>query len=284
MRQIEYLINDVRLATDNTDINGVKDREIIRYFNDGVKSIQALIFKNNPLCSYFQASMDYPLSSGREFTLPTDCFADNAVSMVETKSFGSSTTYSTLERVWPEDRFFGWFTRNKQIIISGNEATPFDNTIRAWYFRRLPKFDKVWATVDSIFGDELTLTILDSDFSKVDNYMTFFSSGGVLRGEGVKFTVTGEFTVETDTSVVMEGDLVLMGQYSSLTLDLPEEVESYLLDYVASRIFTRNNYSADSAKLATFTENAKYNIIGIFGDAGQSIARVPLTDTDYLGL
>ena len=90
MKRLEYLINDVRLATDNTDTNGVKDREIIEYFNDAVKYIQLLIFKNQPLCTFFLKEYVYsPVTPDAEYDLPADCYADNGISTVEGR-FGTT--------------------------------------------------------------------------------------------------------------------------------------------------------------------------------------------------
>lgn len=285
MRQLEYLINDVREATDNMDINGVKDREIIRYFNDGIKAIQALIFKNNPLCSYFQSSTVYSSATGREYTLPSSCYADNAVSMVETKS---GELWSAIERAWPEDNLFGWFTRNKKIIITGDELKPFPDSLRVSYFTRLPRFDKVWAKVVSVAGQTVTVSNVDEGFSRADNKISIFSSDLVSKLQGAEYVSHTSTTITFKAGVVLTGvvagDLLSLGSSTTLTLDLPEECEPYLLDYVAKRVFARNNYTSDIAKLEYFTEEGKNNIISIFGDAGQAITRTPITDTDYLRL
>ena len=286
MREITYLINDVREQTDNEDTNGVSDKEIIRYFNDGVRAIQAMIFKNNPLSAYFQEPEVYPPANGsREYTLPSDCFGDNAVSMVE-YSGNSSDCWSVLDRVWPEDKFFGWFTRNKKVVISGDESRPMPENIRVWYFKRLPKFDKAWAKVDSIAGQVVTLTEVDTDFGKVDRYCSFVTADGAEKLPGLKIEsytdTTITFPAGVDVSGLVAGDKLLMGANVSLTLDLPEEVESYLMDYVAKRIYGRNNYTTDTSKIEYFTEEGRANILAIFGDASQAILRTPITDTDYL--
>lgn len=284
MREIAYLISDVREQTDNEDTNGVKDREFIRYFNDGVRAIQAIIFKSNPLSAYFQEPVIFSPIAGREYTLPSNCFGDNAVSMVE--AAGAGDCWSVLDRVWPEDKFFGWFTRNKKVVISGDESRAMPENIRVWYFKRLAKFDKAWAKVDSVVGQVVTLTEVDTDFGKVDRYCSFVDADGVSKLPGLKIEsytdTTVTFPAGVDVSGLVAGDQLLMGANVSLTLDLPEEVESYLMDYVAKRIYGRNNYTTDTSKIEYFTEEGRSNIMAIFGDASQAILRTPITDTDYL--
>lgn len=287
MREIIYLIDDVRIQTDNRDKNGVKDKEIIRYFQDGVRAIQAVIFKNNPLSAYFQEPKIYPVTSGsREYTLPSDCFADNAVSMVETQ--GSGNCWSSLDRVWPEDKFYGWFTRNKKVVLSGDESKAFPNSIRVWYFKRLARFDKAWAKVDSVAGQVVTLTEVDTDFGLVDRYCSFVDSDGISKLAGLRIsafdTTTVTFPAGVDVSSLVAGDQLLMGANTSLLLDLPEEVESYLMDYVAKRVYGRNNYGTDASKIDVFSMEERDNIAAIFGDASQAITRTPITDTSYLRL
>ena len=87
IRRLEYLINDVRLSTDNLDTNGIKDREFVRYFNDAIRMAQLLVFKNMPLSNHFQETEIYTnITPDAQLTLPAPCYADNAVSTVEGKS------------------------------------------------------------------------------------------------------------------------------------------------------------------------------------------------------
>lgn len=289
MRELKFLINDVREATDNTDVNGVKDKEIIRYFNDAIRSIQALVFKNNPLCSYFQTSMACarPIK-GLTFTLPTDTYGDNAVSFVEINADGGNVdSYAPLERCWPEDQnnFFGWYTRNRSIVFTGKQDTG-GYAARVWYFQRLPRWDKKWATVGGIpVGQVITIAVLDEDFSGVDNFISIYSATGELKLAGVPFVVTSptSITVVGNVSTVGGTDYIVMGKNSTLAVDLPEEVETYLLDYVSKRVSNRNNYS-DANKLDWFTAETKADIISIFNDVGQAQVRGPITDTDYMRL
>jgi hypothetical protein len=290
MRELRYLIQDVREQTDNTDVNGVKDKEFIRYFNDGVKSLQAIIFKNNPLCSYFQKSVNYTTPiAGRSFDLPQDCYASNAVTFVEVISSTSlDDVYSPLRRCWQEDQnsFQGWYTRNNQIVFTGKKDVSLGYSAKVWYFYRVPRFDKAWATVNSVSGQTVTITVSDADFSNVDRFVSF--SDPVTRQiklSKLPYTVNSptQITLVGNITTLAAGDIMTMGD-GTLTLDMPDEVEPYLMDYVAKRVYGRNNYRLDGSKIEYFSEDEKANIAAIFGDAGQAIQGTPITDTSYLGI
>lgn len=290
MRELQFMINDVREQTDNRDVNGIKDKEIVRYFNDGIKTIQAMIFKNNPLCSYYQKPKEYaPLLSSREYALPDDCYAENAVSLVSMyNNNGYSNDYWTpVDRVWPEDggAFFGWFTRNKTLYFSGDKDRTLTQKIQVWYFNRLPRFDKAWATVVSKAGQVITIGNIDTEMFTIDRYISILSSvdGSVkVAGLSYKKTTATTITVVGDLTNVAADDFVVMGKFTLMTLEMPEECEPYLMDYVAQRIASRNVYTEDFKNLNYWTSEERSNIIAIFADASQAEVRAPITDTEYM--
>lgn len=287
MRKLRFLVSDAREATDNEDTNGVSDREIVRYFNDCVKSIQAIVLKNNPRCAYFQASTTFqaPLQ-GQSFTLPNDCFAFNAVTFVEVLSEASIDDYwYRLEQVHQEDQnnFFGWFVKNKEIYFTGRNDVQVGNAAKVWYFKRLPSWQMPVGKAQSLVGQLLTLTTS----TKLDNteYITVYSPTGTLRGSyeiDPDLSTNGTVTIVGSTVGIVNGDLVLPENESVLEIDLPDEVETYLLDYVSKRIYSRKNYAQDASNVTFFSEEAKANITAIFGDASNAIYRAPITNTDFL--
>lgn len=286
MKELQYLIYDVREQTDNRDENGVKDREFVRYFNDGVRTIQTMIFKNNPLCSYYQSSVTYQPQTTRIYDLPSDVFGDNAVSMVEVSKDGG-TQWTPLDRVWPEEGgcLVGWFTRNKQVVIAGPENYRFDGQVRVWYFNRLPRFDKAWAKVNAIpVGQLITMNSVDLEMFRVDRFVTILKPDLSIRVSSLPYTKTSDtsITVVGNITSVAAGDFIVMGKGSLMTLDMPDECESYLMDYVGQRIAGRQSYGEDWNKFNYWTSEERANIMSIFADASQAEVRAPITDTEYL--
>lgn len=296
MKELSYYINDVRLATDNLDVNGVKNREIIRYFNDGIKSIQAIIFKNNPLCSYFQRSVDFtPVSGSREYDLPSDCYALNAVSRVEVQS--ENGLWYPLERAWPEDNFHGWYTANGKLILTGDETREYPETIRAWYFYRLPYFNTRIDYISTVAAGLIQLSndkeTICTELLNTDNRVSIVSQTGEILNDDARVESVATFNLNLHPYFgISAADVITLtaearkslvwGKNASFILDLPDEVEPYLLDYVSKRIFGRNNYGAEASKIEMFSQEAKGDLVAIFADAGQSIARAPITDTSFL--
>lgn len=287
MKEMQFLIYDVRSQTDNDDENGIKDREIVRYFNDGKATIQAMIFKNNPLCSYYQkfAVLTAQATDKRTFDLPTDVFADNAVSMCEISTDGRC--WSPLDRAWPEEAnaFMGWYTSGKTLIITGRQDISFDYQVRIRYFYRLPRFDKIWATVNGApAGQVITLTVADSQMFRVDRFITILKPDGSIRLSGLPYTKTSDTTITIvgDITTVLNGDYIVMGKGSLMTLDMPDECEPFLMDYVGQRIAGRQSYGEDWNKMNFWSSEERGNIIAIFADASQAETRAPITDTEYL--
>lgn len=289
MKRLEYLINDVRLATDNTNTNGVKDREIIEYFNDAVKYIQLLIFKNQPLCTFFLKQYVYsPVTPDAEYDLPADCYADNGISTVEGR-FGQTTInegYRPLKRVWQEDRynFFGYLTRNKKLIITGEEINLAIEAVRLHYFYRLPRFDKRWGTITNKVGNVLTIISTDPDLALINDIVSVVDSNGVVIQANIKTNSINSTTINCSTALLPEvanGMFIVSGGYSTTNLELPDEIETYLKDYVKQRIFTRNNYT-DASKQIYFTEEQKTAIIDLFSNNTKELIHPPITDVDFL--
>ena len=255
MRKLKFLISDVREATDNTDKNAISDKEIVLYFNDCVRSIQTIVLKNNPKAAYFQTffTIQAPLQ-GRFFDLPDDCFAFNAVTFVEVLSESSLDDYwYRLDHVAQEEQnyFFGWFTKNKKICFTGRNDVQVGNACRVWYFKKMPSWQISVSKVQSIAGNDINLASNHKlDYS---DYITVYSPTGEKRGsfqiDPDLSTLTKIVSIDALTGV-QAGDLILPEKDSALDLEMPDEVETYLLDYVSRRIYSRNNYRDDTNQVS----------------------------------
>jgi hypothetical protein len=293
MRRLEYLINDTRLSTDNLDTNGIKDREFIRYYNDAVKMVQLLIFKNQPLCSHFLAEQIYTsITPDAELDLPSDCYADNGIATVEGR-FGISDVnggYRPIRRVWQEDRavLFGYITRNKKLIITGQNINSQLEAIRLTYFKRKPRFDKRWGTIASVGGSVVNLSgVTDSDLSLIDDTISIVDGNGVVIQDNIKVTsysLPTSLTVSSTTPLsgsVTSGLFIVSGGYSTTVCDLPDEVEPYLQSYVEFSVKHRNNYT-DAIRQKAWTDEQRSAIVDLFSNNTKEITAPPITDTAFL--
>ncbi len=126
---------------------------------------------------------------------------------------------------------------------------------------------------------------LDSQYQYVDRFVSFLDQvSGEVQAAALPFVVTSATTITLVGSLddVSVGDYMVMGKNSLMTVDIPEECEPYLMDYVAQRIVGRNNYTEDWNKMNFWTSEERGQIISIFADASQAQVRAPITDTDYM--
>jgi hypothetical protein len=296
MRRIEFLINQVRRSTDNTDKNGIDDAEIIEYFNDGIEAIQAIIHAQNFTPDLFlaTASFDFDFST-REYTLPADIYSTNAVMLVEVR-FGNSDVnegFRTVKRITDMEQadFFGYYLKDNKIVFALSEQ----NTIKAFdqfrvtYFRALKRFDKRWATIASITPgspNTLTITGADVDFQNVDDTFSIVDANGVVIQPGLRIVslagLPTALTFTGTTTGIASGHFLVMGYKSTTSCELPKSVEPHLLDYVRQRLYTRQNYG-DANKQITFTQATQQAIVSIFSNKSRDISEPPIVDYDYLG-
>lgn len=277
MRRTEFLITELRKSTDNTDTNGVKDAEIIAYLNSGQRLIQNIIFKTNPKADIFKRSVDFVYSNTGEYDLPSDIFAENAISKVEYKQNGE---YFKIDRIDEVEKRAGYYTENKKVIVIGYQF--FD--IRVTIFRELPRMDKRWGKISAVrSGISLALTENDADASEVDDSISVVNKFGaqVLSDIYIDSFVGATWRTTNALAGVSVNDYVCMGANSVNASELPNACETYLLDYARQRIYTRNNYE-DAGKQAYFTDSQRADIADLFKNNQKDNIFPPITDFDAM--
>jgi hypothetical protein len=288
MRRLEYLITEVRNSTDNTETNGIADAEMISYFNYAQKLIQNIIFKSNPKCDMFKQVKTYEPSSDGIYALPANIFAENSLSLVETRTGVDSVNdgYRPVDRVDKSEASskFGYYTENGTLYLTGMNTNYNVYSLRITYFKKLPRVDKRWGKVSSLIsGTSLTLSSFDSNLSAVDDYVSVVNKFGAQ--------VLGEIYVDTFASNVLStsnlladvttNDYVCSGIDAVNKCQLPDECETYLLDYVRQRIYTRNVYE-DANKQVFFTDKQEADIADLFKNNQKDVLYPPITDTTML--
>lgn len=286
MRRLEFLVNDVRSSTDNKDTNGISNNELVQYFNDGQKYIATIIFKNNPYVDFFKAQVEIGATTTGIYNLPEDCYSFNAISMVEGR-FTDTNNNNGYTRIKPisESEFsylFGYITRNKQVLISGQNYVSALQTVRITYFKKLKTLDIRRGTVGVVTANtSVAITGLDATASQRDDHYSTADAQGDQVVEGIYSASTTSPLAVTDTTGILTGQYLLSGANACNKSELPDECEPYLLDYVKQRIYTRNNYD-DANKQMFFTEQQKAEIVSIFSKNKKDDDTLPLTDIDFL--
>lgn len=291
MRRTEYLLTEIRNSTDNTDTNGIKDAELISYLNYGQKLIQNIVFSANVKADIFKAVEVYDANESGIYTLPDDKYGINAISLVEGK-FGMDNVnagFRPIDRVDKSEaaNMFGYYTEDDRVILTGLNINLQAVQVRVTYFRALPRMDKRWGKIDTVnSGVSLVLAATlpyDANASTVDDYTTVVDKfGAKVRGSIYVDNFNNTIWETTDVLTgVLANHYVCMGKNSVNCSLLPDECETYLLDYVRQRIYARNVYE-DSAKQVYFTDQQKADIAALFSNNQKDIIYPPITDTDFL--
>lgn len=279
MRRTEFLLTELRNSTDSVQANAIKDAELIGYLNNGQKLIQNIIFKVNPKADIFKKKVTYSYNSDGEYELPNDIFAENSISMVE---YFNGDKYYPVKKIDEVEKSTscGYYTENKNLFITGYEN--FD--IRVTCFRELPKMDKRWGKVASLIaGTSITLTgndvlapTVDDNISVVDKF------GAQILGDIYIDTFTGPVWSTTNSLIgVTSSHYVCMGENAVNASELPDACETYLLDYVRQRIYTRSNYD-DANKQVYFTDSQRADLSDLFKNNQKDSIFPPITDHDSL--
>ena len=284
MRRMDFLVSQVRNSTDNKDVNGISTAEIVGYFNDAQKYITTLIFKNNPYADLFKVQVAYAANSTGVYTIPDDCYSTNAVSMVELLTNNLANINDGYTRIKPimesEFAYIGGYTiRNNTLCISGTNQFP----VRLTYFKRLPTLDVRQAKVSGVVANtSISMATTPTDLFIMDDHCSTVDAQGDQVVANIYFTNTsGSPLLTATTTGVTTSQYIVAGANATNKSLLPDECESYLLEYVRQKIYTRNNYE-DANKQMYFTEQRQNEIISIFSKNKKDDDTIPVTDFGFL--
>lgn len=281
---MDFLVSQVRNSTDNKDVNGISTAEIVGYFNDAQQYITTLIFKNNPYADFFKVQVAYAPNSTGVYTIPDDCYSTNAISMVELLTNNLANVNDGYTRIKPisESEFAyigGYTTRNNTICISGTNQFP----VRLTYFKRLQTLDVRQAKVSAIGANTfIAMSTTPTDLFIMDDHCSTVDAQGSQVVSNIYFTNTsGSSLLTANTAGVTTSQYIVAGKNATNKSELPDECESYLLEYVRQKIYTRNNYD-DANKQMYFTEQRQNEVIAIFSKNKKDDDTIPVTDFGFL--
>lgn len=295
MKRIEYLINDVRVSTDNTDTNAVTTAELVTYFNDAQYEIQATVFKTNPMGNIFTKT-DYISTVGdqSEYALPSDIYAHNSIKMVS-KFNGNQAGTRTLEDyyivnpVQPEERriYSGYWIEDTSLWLSPVPTFSQTDSLMLTYFKKLPLLSvRVGQVSSSISGTSVTMASGATDITGLDDFFCIVDKNGNIIAEGLNLNAynNGTRVISTDSTFtgVTSSHFVVLGKLASTHTELPDVCEPLLKDYVRSRIHTRNASTKEVRNQSEFTQEQKNTIAAIFSDNQREVLYAPTTDSDFL--
>jgi hypothetical protein len=300
MRRLELLVNEVRESTDTTDINSLGVYEIMRYFNDGQRVIQKIIFAANPSADIFVKQAQYSVSGSSQvaFDLPFNIYAHSSISSVN--SVKDSRIAQTLTRVAYREKetLWGYAILDDQIVLTTSPEASTISDLLVNYVYKLPVISYRLGQIDSIDTGTGVITVAgetiidNTDFTeRYDNY-SIVSSKGVQKANqlylssfsGLTFTMEGTLGANADLQLAGAeiGDWVVCGEDGGSHSLLPDSCEPFLMSYVQTRILNKIS-SAEVATEALFSSQQRADIEDLFADTVKDALYPVSADSYFLG-
>lgn len=308
MRRIDLLINHVRQATENTDVDdsnniGISDNEFIQYFNDAQSHLQSMIVQQHP--DVFSAEYEITMDGSESYSVPTNTLLENKITNVEYSSTGNSDDYYVLEETSLKNRSPGstgspsFYIRSSGKIIPVGK--PSSGKLRVTYIKKLPTMDKrrgYIAALDLIGADptkieaistgntqgyyDLNLTDVHEHLSVVDDYGNIELSNIRLKETNVNskyYLKSAGQSVSTyhllgAGETITIGNYAVGGEYSTTHSQLPDIAEKYLIAYVEWKILKRDSSMDSGAAMQELMQMQK-EIVDSYKHIDDDVQMIP---------
>lgn len=308
MRNIKYILQDIREATENQDVSsfiGISDRELLRILNEGQQKLQAEIVKKSP--KIFTTETIYAINGSKSYDIPYNCFLGNKITDVKYRqSATGSMEYKLHQDYVTNNEYTGrgypetYIRQNGQLII---QPQPTTGSMRVTYVKRVPKLDLKRAVVDSAVLDTATKTItslqanilteeFDTSELNRDEFITVVDSLGRIKMANIRFTnlSTVDGVISIDPSHVFEegetidaGDVIVSGRYSSTHSEFDESIERYLQAYSEMIVLKRDGSSEVNLQLEVVT-SMQNEIVDSYAQITDDILNIPNINEDWDGI
>ena len=311
-RRVDRLITHIREITENDLLNSSSDisnEEILEYMNEGQYRIQSRIVAQHPRVFIEEVLISAVLNQ-EEYTLPTNAFLASKILTVEytTNANSARPVYHRLQRSYERSRnshisavpshyiFRDKLTTNTSSFLAS--PVPNDNAgqFRITYIRRIDNLDTrrgiVSAVTDS--GTQVTALTLDVsgdppiDSTELGNHDHFciVNKLGIIQMRNLQFnsidtstgvvTLSQNHTYESGESAAI-GDYIVAGMDASTHTLLPRELERYVIQFAAWKIFKRDS-SADSAEALQELLALEGEILESYTEINEDIAEIAITE------
>lgn len=303
MRRLEQLIHDVEFHSDedSTRFNAMKYNKI---FKDAQNEVQRIIVTSNPDGRFFPKDKSLDLVGEQEaYNFPSDVYSKNSVHTIAISSQFSDqdNSMTPLRKITERERSkaWGYIPFGDTFLISPKPSQGRTNGLRVTYERKLPDPSTRIGQVDTYSSPNITLLagfFADEDITLFDDYICLVDADGVIETDAdgeflntaIKVlsynTTTGVIVLETPAQIdgaSPVGKYVVSGKYATTHMQLMEEAEKYITDFVTRKIHAINS-SGDVQDSQIFTEDEKKNLIDLFSKVDLDVPYPPITDSSYL--
>lgn len=305
MRRIDQLITTVRRITDTlsfTDTAGIQDDEYIQGFNDAQDRIYSLIQLSFPMVFVKEVTINVNIEQ-QNYPIPVDCYLGSRINRVEYSNSGRPENFYNLKQVelWERDQFetglpYLYIRRGAEILIQPKPRS--GGLLRVTYQKKLPRLDKRYGSVGAVVLATDSITSLTLDITKVidgdpvvdDGYLTVVDKNGVIKMMNVPVdaidattgvvTISSGFTFESGETIAV-GDFIVRGKFATTHSELPDEVESYLIEKCKDKIYRRDS-SSDSQETSGEVSAVEDQIVQSYNHPSADIDRIPIISPDFL--
>lgn len=311
MRDVKYLIEDVREQTENeiftdSDNTGISDNEFLRFLNDAQYRLHSVITQKHP--SVFITTTEPTVVPNQEsYTLPSNIYINNKVSLVEFSPTTNKKDYYVLEpssnryRSTAVEGDPDRYIRQAGAVLLAPVPTSAGSLLRISYIRRPIALDIKRASIASVTLDtnNNTITALSFDVStdsidsaelEKNNFFTIVDRNGNIKMKDIEYdnistsdgviTVTSSFTFESGETIDV-GDYVVRGKYASTHSEFPASVERYLIAYAAWKILKRDS-SADYSEQQQELLAMEDEIVQAYSDISDDITPIPELENHWI--
>jgi len=308
MRNIKYILQDIREATENQDVSsfiGISDRELLRIVNESQQKLQAEIVKKSP--KVFTSEKVYVVDGSKSYDLPYNCFLGNKVTDVKYRqSATGSMEYKLHQDYVTNNEYTGrgypetYIRQNGKLII---QPQPVTGNMRVTYVKRVPKLDLKRAVVSAVTLDTSTKTItslsadiLTEEFDTAslnrDEFLTVVDSLGNIKMANIRFTnlstTDGLISISPDHSfeegeTIDVGDTIVSGRYSSTHSQFDESIERYIQAYAEMIVFKRDG-STEVNLQAEVVASMQSEIVDSYAQITDDILNIPNINEDWDGI
>lgn len=314
-RRVDRLITHIRSITENDTINSttdITDNEILEFINEGQHRLQSRILAQHPRVFINETTLS-SVADQEEYDLPSDVFLANKVISVEySDDTGPDKSYTKLlpghERNRQSDisGFPKYYIRRDKLnndvgsILLAPKPSNSSGSIRITYVQRIDQLDKRRGIVSDITDSGTQITALTLDVSgdpPIDStdladhdYFCIVSKTGSIKMRNLQFdsintstgvvTLTSSHTYNTGETAAV-GDYIVGGRDTTTHSRLPRNVERYLIEFAAWKIFKRDS-STDSIEQQNEVLALEQDIIECFQEVQEDIHIIPvLEDWDF---
>lgn len=280
MRRADVLVSQARLISRNSlnadGTYGIPDDYIIQQLNDAQDRMQNLICAKKNIAKIFEIQDIIPLVANQEaYTLPRRLLLNKQIDNVEFSADGTLGNYVRLEKLNMMNRDtntttypWGYYKQGGQLFLQPTPGTSVGN-IRVTYEASLDDLDiprgvvTVIGTGTSAQFASLTLGTTADQYDTTtpgwatQQYCSIVSPlgarkcynvliGGYVTATNVITPSPNPFVYSSLDSQIAVGDVAVFNKYTTTFSQLPDDCESYLIQYAATELIgldSSNDYT-----------------------------------------